>query len=426
MSKTRLVDDCFQASEALMSHDAAITHLKSRTHPVARNEEVPLDRANARILASPTIAKQDTPGHANAAVDGYAYRHADLIARGGDASLEVIGRAAAGRPFSGSMRDGAAVRILTGAVVPTGCDSIVMQEDVSLSDDKRTVTVPAAARAKANVRPAGEDVRRGETLFETGYLLRPQDLAALAAVGHDTLTCFERLRVGIISTGDEVVPTDGTPLSVGQVYDANQPMLNALVTNAGCIAHNLGIWPDTFSEVKTRLHDAAQCCDILITSGGASQGEEDHVAAAIAELGQRHFWRIAVKPGRPLMFGQIEGVPVVGLPGNPVAVFVCFLMYVFPLLRRLGGGPWPEPRRFMLPACFEIAKRKPNRREFWRGTLLQTPDGMVVDKYPKDGSGLISSLRLANGLIDMPEDVPSVKNGDTVAFIPFSEFGILN
>ncbi len=424
MTENRLVDDCFQTSEKLIRHDVAIDELKARTKRVVSPEAVALNDAGGRVLAEATIAAHDVPAHANAAVDGYGYTHKDL-ADGTDTKLSVAGRSAAGQPYCGALGPGQAVRILTGAVIPDGCDSVVMQEDVSLSDDGKTVVLPTDVRAGANIRPAGEDVAKGATLFSFGHLLRPQDLAALASIGIGTVNCFQRLKVGIISTGDEIVGAGSRDLNPGDVYNANTPMLIDLVRNSGCDAHDLGIWPDRRDLIQDRLKEAAQSFDILITSGGASQGEEDHIAAALDGLGQRHFWRIAVKPGRPIMFGQIDNVPVIGLPGNPVAVFVCFLMYVFPVLRCLGGSDFPDPKRIHLPACFEVPKRKAGRREFWRGTMKMTNDGARIDKYPKDGSGLISSLTEANGLIDMPEDVPNVKKGDQVAFIPFSEFGIL-
>ncbi len=425
MTENRLVDDCFQTSEKLIRHDTAIHELKKRTKPVVSHEDVVLDASGGRILAATVSADQNVPAYDNAAVDGYAYAYKDVV-EGGETTLSVVGRAAAGRPYSGDLASGQAVRILTGAIVPHGCDSIIMQEDVTQSRSGQSVILPRDARAGANIRPAGEDVAKSKVLFTPGHLLRPQDLAALASIGAGTVSCFARLKVGIISTGDEIVAAGSGPLKKGDVFNANSPMLTALVRNAGCDVHDLGVWPDQRDLIKDRLEKAAQSFDLLITSGGASQGEEDHIAAALDDLGQRHFWRIAVKPGRPIMFGQIDDVPVVGLPGNPVAVFVCFLMYVFPILRRLSGGVFPEPRRIHLPANFEISNRKPGRREFWRGTLRITDEGARVEKYPKDGSGLISSLREANGLIDMPEDVPNVKIGDKVAFIPFSEFGILS
>jgi molybdopterin molybdotransferase len=235
--------------------------------------------------------------------------------------------------------------------------------------------------------------------------------------------CFARLKVAIVSTGDEVV-RPGAAFSEGLVYDANAPMLAALIASAGATATDLGVLPDSREEVKRRLAAAAQSFDAVILSGGASRGEEDHVVAALDAIGKRHLWQLAIKPGRPMSFGQVGDCVVLGLPGNPVAVFVCFLLYVWPLLRRMGGANWPEPRRYRLPALFAFPGRKVGRREFWRGILKETPHGLAVDKFARDGSGLISGLRAADGLIDIPEAVPEVRPGDLVAFIPFTEFGI--
>jgi molybdopterin molybdotransferase len=286
------------------------------------------------------------------------------------------------------------------------------------------VRIPGGLKPGANVRRAGEDVGQGEALLLEGHVLRPQDLAALASIGMGEVVCFRRLRVAVVSTGDEVVRPGGAMLAQGAVFDANAPMLQALAGLAGAETADLGIWPDQAEDVSRRLGEAARRFDAILTSGGASRGEEDHLAGALAALGSRHFWQIAVKPGRPMMFGQIGNAVVVGLPGNPVAVFVCFLMYVWPLLRRLGGAAWPEPRRLYAHAAFAFPKRKTGRREFWRGTLTETPDGLIVDKFARDGSGLISGLRAADCLIDVPEDVAEVKVGSRLAVIPFSEYGI--
>jgi molybdopterin molybdotransferase len=286
------------------------------------------------------------------------------------------------------------------------------------------VAIPAGLKRGANVRKAGEDVKEGESVLAAGAVLRPQDLSALASLGFGEVDCFQRLKVAIVSTGDEVVRA-GAALQPGQVHDANAPMLAPLIAGAGAAATDLGVFPDNLQVVKAKLGEAARRFDVIITSGGASRGEEDHVVAALDALGKRHLWQLAIKPGRPMSFGQIGDCVVLGLPGNPVAVFVCFLLYVWPLLRRMGGAEWPEPRRFQLPALFAFPDRKVGRREFWRGMLRETPAGLAVDKFARDGSGLISGLRAADGLIDIPEDVPEVKPGDLVAFIPFTEFGIV-
>jgi molybdopterin molybdotransferase len=202
-------------------------------------------------------------------------------------------------------------------------------------------------------------------------------------------------------------------------------MLTALIASAGATALDLGVAPDEPAALHAMLIDASQRCDLILTSGGASRGEEDHMIAALETLGRRHLWQLAIKPGRPMAFGQIGDCVTLGLPGNPVAVFVCFLLYAWPMLRRMGGAPWPEPQRFLLPAAFDYPARKTGRREFWRGMLVNTAGHLTVDKFARDGSGLISGLRAADGLIEIPEDDPQVHRGDPVAFIPFSTFGIL-
>ena len=368
------------------------------------------------------------PAHTNSAVDGFSFAAADYdVATGSE--LGVDGRAAAGHPLARKPASGAAARIFTGAVMPEGHDTVVMQEDVRVGTvgGRDLVAIPAGLKRGANVRKAGEDVKAGETVLAQGAVLRPQDLAALASLGFGEVDCFQRLKVAIVSTGDEVRRGGslGAKLDAGQVYDANAPMLAPLIASAGAVASDLGVFPDNLQEVKERLGRAARDFDVIITSGGASRGEEDHVVAALDALGKRHMWQLAIKPGRPMSFGQIGDCVVLGLPGNPVAVFVCFLLYVWPLLRRMGGAAWPEPRRYRLPALFAFPDRKVGRREFWRGMLQETPQGLAVDKFARDGSGLISGLRAADGLIDIPEEVAEVKPGDLVAFIPFAEFGII-
>lgn len=415
------IDDCFRPLQPRMKHDEAVALLKERVAPIAGVEDVALAAAGGRILGERVVAGFAIPAHTNSAVDGYAFAFADYDAAAGS-RLPLKGRAAAGRPLREPVESGAAVRILTGAVMPDGLDTVCMQEDVTL--DEGGVHIPAGLKRGANVRQAGEDVKAGETLFEAGHVLRPQDLAALAAAGVARPVCFKRLRVAIVSTGDEIVACGTRALRAGEVYDANAPMLAELARLAGAYVDHLGIWPDRPDEIERRLAAAAKTYDVILTSGGASRGEEDHMSRVLDRLGTRHFWQLEVKPGRPMMFGQIDRTVMVGLPGNPVAVFVCFLMYVFPLMRRLGGAAWFEPQRIALPAAFEIAKRKIGRREFWRGMLVRRADGLFADKFKRDGSGLISGLRAADGLIEVAEDVAAVAPGDLVQFIPFSEFGI--
>ena len=421
----KLIDDCFTHDKKRLRHGEALAILKRRVAPVAASETVPLAEAAGRILAEAAVAPRPVPAHTNAAVDGYAFAAADYDTGAGK-ELPVDGRAAAGHRLERAPAPGSAARIFTGAVMPTGHDTVVMQEDVEVrtAAGRTFVAIPAGLKRGANVRRAGEDVDAGETMVRAGAVLRPQELSALASIGMVEVACFARLKVAIVSTGDEVVRA-GTPFADGQVYDANAPMLTALIASAGAIPADLGVLPDKREEVQRRLAEAAQRFDAVVLSGGASRGEEDHVVAALDALGKRHLWQLAIKPGRPMSFGQIGDCVVLGLPGNPVAVFVCFLLYVWPLLRRMGGADWPEPRRYRLPALFAFPGRKTGRREFWRGILKETPHGLAVDKFARDGSGLISGLRAADGLIDIPEEVAEVRPGDMVAFIPFAEFGIV-
>jgi molybdopterin molybdotransferase len=417
----KLLDDCFLHDKDRLSHAEALDILTSRLVPVVGTERVPLADAAGRVLAETIVAPRNIPAHTNAAVDGYAfaYEHYDRE-RGGQ--FAVKGRAAAGHAFSASLAAREALRILTGAVMPEGADTVAMQEDVTVEDGE--VRIPGGLKPGANRRLAGEDVEAGSTLIEASVRLRPQDIAALAATGLGDVLCYKRLRVAVISTGDELLPA-GAPFEEGHVYDANAPMLQALSSLAGHPASFVGILPDNAASVRASLAEAAGNFDVVISSGGASRGEEDHIVKSLDALGSLKMWQLAIKPGRPMSFGQIGDCVFLGLPGNPVAVFVCFLLYANPVLALLGGGRWQEPRRYSVQAAFTLPRRKTGRREFLRGLLAPLPSGQLsVKRYPRDGSGLISSLRASDGLIEVGEEVEAVHEGQPVSFIPYSEFGI--
>src|SRR5262245_10251587 len=420
----KLIDDCFVLDKDRLPHDEAIAILKSRVRPVVGIEHVELADAEGRFLAASVTTPRAIPAHDNAAVDGYAFGY-DAYDRERGAGLKVIGQAAAGHPYSGIAPAGTAVRIFTGAIMPQGLDTVAMQEDVRVEQDGGALRaiIPGGLKKGANRRLAGEDAEEGATLLEPGVRLRPQDLASSAAAGLDRLTCFAKLRAAILSTGDEIL-RPGESFSPGKVYDANAPMLHGLINAAGAEAVNRGVLPDKAELVKEALADAARKFDVIIISGGASQGTKNHMVKSLDALGKRHLWQIAIKPGRPMSFGQIGDCVVLGLPGNPVAVFVCFLIYVRPALTRLAGGAWPEPRRFQFAAAFSQTK-KVARREFWRVRLTTGKDGRVaVAKFPRDGSGLISSLRESDGLVEVGEDVSEVTEGQLVNFIPYTEFNL--
>ena len=420
----RLIDDCFVLDRDRLPHDEAIAILKSRVRPVVGIEQVKLVVVAGRFLAEDVVAPRAIPAHDNAAVDGYAFAHAAYDQANG-AKFKVTGQAAAGHPFAGAVAPESAVRIFTGAVMPAGSDTVAMQEDVRLeqSGNELWTFIPGGLKRGANRRLAGEDMPAGGVLLVAGTRLRPQDVASAASTGRERLACYEKLKVAILSTGDELL-RPGETFSPGRVYDANAAMLEGLIGAAGAEAVSLGVLPDKAELVKAALADAARAYDAIIISGGASQGAEDHVVKSLDALGKRHLWQLAIKPGRPMMFGQIGDCVMMGLPGNPVAVFVCFLMYVRPVLTRLGGGAWPEPQRFPLPAAF-TQKKKVGRREFWRARLTKGAGGnLQIAKFPRDGSGLISSLREADGLIEVAEEVAEVREGELVNFIPFTAFGV--
>ncbi len=423
-ARGRLPDDCFAPGAGVMRHDEAVALVVERVGPVTGTEEVPLDGAFGRVLAEAVAAPRDVPLADTSAVDGYAFRAADHESTGG--FMPVAGRVFAGTTDLDPLPPFAAARIFTGAAMPEGANTVAMQEDCETheQDGATFVIVPAGLRPGANRRRAGEDIAAGAVVMEPGLKLRPQDVGALASLGRERVTVRRRLSVALASTGDEVV-RPGRDLAPGQVYDSNHALVSALAAAAGCDLTDLGVIPDDAAAVEARIAEAAARHDLVITSGGVSEGDADHVAAAISRLGERHLWKIAVKPGRPLAVGRIGDCVLLGLPGNPVAAFAGFLLYGLPLVSRLAGATWTEPPRFSVPSAFSIRGRRTGRREFLRGILLTRPDGtLAVDRYARDGSSLISGLRAADGFIDIPEDCEAVEEGQPVRFLPFSGFGL--
>ncbi len=415
-------DDCFEANPTRMPFDESLERarmLADAIGVVTSRETLALNDACGRVLAAPVSAPRDIPAHDNAAVDGYAFAFADYEPENG-ADLPVSARVAAGHPLDGALSAGTAARIFTGAVMPEGADTVAMQEDVY--DDGETVNIPPGLKEGANRRKAGEDVRAGDVLLRPGSLLRPQDLAAIASLGFAEVSCHQRLRVGLFSSGDELL-RPGDPFRPGAVYDSNAVMLKSLAELSGAEITDLGVLPDNREAVQSRLEQAAGTCSLILTSGGASMGEEDHLTATLRALGEISLWQVAIKPGRPICAGRIGGSALVGLPGNPVAAFVCFLLYVTPLIQSLGGAGWRRARRYTMPAAFSMSK-KPGRREFIRGMLDAIDGELRARNYERTGSGLITSLREADGLIEIPEDVTEIAPGDPIAFIPFTEFGM--
>jgi molybdopterin molybdotransferase len=409
-----LSNDCFALPPgvAWTPVDDALALLQERLTPVARVETVPVQQVLGRVLAEPVMAKRSNPPRPNTAVDGYGFAGARDI--GVHVLPLVAGRAAAGGDFDGAVPAGHAVRVLTGAALPAGVDTVVLQEDVTVDGGRIAFNGPV--KQGANSRRAGEDVAAGDVILPQGRRLTSADLALLAAVGVRAVDVFAPLRVGVLSTGDELAEA-GSDAGETQIYDANRPMLLGLLKRLGHRAVDLGRVGDDRAALAATL-DGAQV-DAILTSGGASAGDEDHVSALLRDAGAMALWRIAVKPGRPLALGMWKGTPVFGLPGNPVAAMVCTLVFAAPALGLLAGAGWHKPQGFTVPAGFEKSK-KPGRREYLRARIR---DG-VVEVFHSEGSGRISGLSWAEGLVELPDGPLVVKRGDPVRFIPWGGFGL--
>ena len=418
----QLTDDCFAFGGALTPVDEALAELDRRLVVVAGVETVPLSAAAGRFLAEDLVAPRTVPPHNNSAVDGYAVFFDDLSADG-DTRLPVAGRVAAGHPLSGEAVPGTALRVFTGAPMPDGPDTIFMQEDcrVEAAAGGEHVVLPPGIKRGANYRFAGEDIAAGATILSAGRRLHPRDIGLAASIGCDRLSVRKPLRAALFSTGDEVYEP-GAETPAGGIYDANRHALAAALESLGCIVTDFGILADRREAIAGALADAVRGHDLVMTSGGMSTGEEDHVKAAVEEAGGRlHAWRLAIKPGRPVALGQIGHVPFIGLPGNPVAVLVTFLRVARPLILRLAGGAVTEPRHYPVRADFDYRKKR-DRREYVRVSLADGEDGMpVASKFPRDGAGILSSMVAADGLVELSEDTTRLDRGSIVPFLPFSE-----
>ncbi len=408
--------DAFAPDDDMLTVDAALAALLRAAQPVTGTELLGLTGALGRVLAEDIVSGRAVPPHDNAAVDGYAVFADDLDPREG-ARLPVTGRIPAGQPLGRLARRGEALRIFTGAPVPAGPDTILPQE-VCVAADGMVVLPPE--RRGANLRRAGEDIQAGATVLRRGVRLRPQELGLAASIGVGRLRVFRPVRVAIFSTGDEV-RDPGDLADAGAIYDSNRFVLHGLLRGLGCAVSDFGIVPDRQEAVAETLARAGWGHDLVLTSGGVSAGDEDHVRAAVGTLGALDFWRIAIRPGRPLAFGRVGEAAFLGLPGNPVASMTTFLIFARPLLLTMAGATLVTPRFYPVVAGF-AAKKRPGRREYLRASLRPGPDGaLVAERFPFEGSGILTSMTASDGLIDLPEALAGVAPGDLVRFLPFSE-----
>jgi molybdopterin molybdotransferase len=418
----QLSDDCFAFNGPLLPVADAERLIAERVAPVGGCETVPLREAVGRVLVEDVVAPVDLPPFDNSAVDGYAVRAAD-IGRDGETRLAIADRVAAGHTATHALKAGEAIRIFTGAPMPAGADTVFMQEDCRVEGG--AVIVPPGLKLGANRRLAGEDISAGTMALPAGRRLAVRHIALAAALGLTVLTVRHRVKVALFSTGDEIVEP-GAKLPGAALYDSNRYLLAGLIAHLGAEVTDLGILSDDPDELARAIGAAALTHDLVLTSGGVSTGEADHVRSAVERIGRIVFWRVAIKPGRPVAMGVIpaakggEGAAFVGLPGNPVAVFVTFVRVVRPLLLRLAGA-LPEPLLAMpARAAFSYKKRK-GRREYVRVALRRAADGAIeAFKHAQDGAGVITSLTETDGLAELGEDVTTIEPGATIGFLSYA------
>jgi len=398
----------------LLSVDEALALLLGQAIPLTDIESVATESALGRVLAAPQVSTVNVPPLGNSAMDGYAVRMADMTQPA--PRLRVAQRIPAGS-IGQPLETGTAARIFTGAPIPPQCDAVVMQENCTAAGE--TVTIDKIPKDGENIRRAGEDIRSGAEILAAGSRLRPQEMGLAASVGLARLPVFRKLRVATFFTGDEIV-MPGQPLQAGQIYNSNRFVLSGFLASLGCEVIDLGIVPDDLAATVKMLRQAAAQADLIVTSGGVSVGEEDHVKAAVEQTGELDMWRIAVKPGKPLAFGNAAGTPLIGLPGNPVSAFVTFCLFVRPFILRRQGISEITPPYYPLRADFEWNKPDTKRREFLRARMTGDTDGNVSAQiYPHQGSGVLTSCTWSDGLVEVEKGC-QIRRGDTIRFIPFS------
>ena len=412
--------DCYEGDPDLLPPGEAMRRIRAHVRPVDATETVPVIDALARIAARDVISPMNVPGHRNSAMDGYACA-GDALPDAAPRWYAVAGTAYAGKPFASPVGPSQAVRIMTGAVMPEGADTVVMQEHVEVDGDR--VLIPPGARTGQHVRQAGEDIAAGAVVVPRGRRLMPAEMGLLASLGVAEVEVYRKLRVAYFSTGDEIRPP-GAPFEPGLVYDSNRFAMHGMLGRIGVDIIELGIVPDRRDAVLAALREASARADVVLSSGGASTGEADYIKEILSELGQVGFWRIAIRPGRPLAFGFLGDSVFFGLPGNPVAVMVTFYQFVAPALRAVAGEADSRPLPAMEARCITRLRKKPGRVEYYRAVLERDESGaLVVRSTGKSGSGLLHTMSDANCFIVLAEDGTTVEPGTTVEVQPF--FGLM-
>lgn len=400
----------------LLAYHEALEQLTSSVEALGNVVDKPLLQTQAAVLAESIESGIDVPGCAMSSMDGYAINTADLAASG-ETSLPLSQRIAAGTAGA-ALATGTAARIFTGAPIPDGADAVIMQEKVDADDHE--IRFDSRPTSGNNIRPAGNDIQRGTVILQKGCRLRAQDIGLAASVGLQTLPVYEPLKVGMFFTGDELVEP-GQKLAAGKIYDSNRYTLHGLLESMGCEIIDLGLVGDTLAATSEAMVRASTQADLVVTTGGVSVGEEDHVRIAIEQLGELRLWRLAIKPGKPLAYGQINETAFIGLPGNPVSVFATFCLFVCPVIQIMQGRTWHEPIALSVSADFDWPKPD-SRREFLRARLALDANGQTVAQiYPNQDSGVLTSTVWADGFVEIAEN-QTVQAGEPVNYLPFAQF----
>lgn len=404
-----------------LSVDEARKRIESGVNPVSGAEKIALRSALGRILDEDIRSPINVPSHTNSAVDGYAFVHSDLAAAG-TAALRVIGTAWAGRPFNGHVHAGECIRIMTGAAVPAGADTVVMQENVRIENNM--IRIGTALKEGENIRAAGEDLATGQVALTSGKQIMPPELGLLASIGLGEVSVRRRIRVAFFSTGDEL-RSIGQPITEGQIYDSNRYTLYGMLTRLAVDIQDMGVIRDDRDAIKKAFIEASENADVVITSGGVSVGEADYVKETLEALGEIGFWQIAMKPGRPLAFGRVRNAKFFGLPGNPVSVMVTFYQFVEPALRRMMGQTGTHAGMTIFQVrCVSRFQKRPGRTEFQRAVLERDVSGdVIVRATGQQGSGILRSMSEGNCFVILPQDSETVEPGTIVDVQPF--FGVL-
>ena len=414
---TQLSNDCFKNNKKRISLEKAVSILKKRIKCIKKTQKIKLNHCLGRILSKDIVSKLNVPPFDNTAVDGYAFKFSDLNKKK-ETTLKLNGRIAAGQNFNKKIIKEETARIFTGAKIPEGTDTVIMQEDCNINGNE-VILKPGIFKG-ANIRKKGENIKFGKKIITKGSKLKAQDIALIASIGIKEIEVYEKLRVGIFTTGNELFEP-GTKTSKSGIYDSNRYCLKNLLETINCSVKDYGIKKDNEKLIKNTLKRISNECDLIITTGGMSVGEEDYVRKVVEKNGSLNFWNISIKPGRPVALGNNFKKPFIGLPGNPVSVMITFLKIALPTINKLSGFLSPKESNFIVITDFNF-KKKSGRKEFLRVKVSKNSNGAIkIKHYPNTGSGVFTSMVETDGLIELPEGLTYLKKGTKIKFVPYSE-----